>query len=202
MKALNAVLGLFLLLSIVACSRYELAPLEQNDVVLAFGDSLTAGVGVHQKQSYPAVLSELLNRKVVNAGVSGETTQQALKRLPALLANIQPKLVIILSGGNDFLQKLSVDKTKQNLSKMIELCQTFGAQVVLVGVPEKKLFADSAELYSELSARYQVPLEDDIIASLIMRPSMKSDYVHFNQQGYRALAEAVHKKLGQMGAIQ
>jgi len=185
-----------------ACSRYELTPLASTDVVLAFGDSLTSGVGVKPNQSYPAVLSTLLDRKVINAGVAGETSERGLARLKNLLVNNRPKLVILFSGGNDFLQNLSPQQTKQNLAKMIEISQKFGAQVLLVGVPEKKLFASSAELYSELSDSYQIPLEDDIVASLIVRPSMKSDYVHFNEQGYRALAQAIYKALKRSGAVE
>ncbi|MEA3405737.1 MAG: GDSL-type esterase/lipase family protein [Pseudomonadota bacterium] len=195
-------LVLLVMVFLSACSRYELQALDSNDVVLAFGDSLTLGVGVKPNQSYPAVLSKLLDRRVINAGVPGEISEKALQRLSELLVKHQPKLVILLSGGNDFLQALSPDQTKQNLAKMIELSQKDGAQVLLVGVPEKKLFADSAELYSQLSNEYQIPLEDDIVADLIMRPSMKSDYVHFNKQGYEALAEALYKKLIQAGAVE
>ena len=196
------VLSLLLTLAFMAgCERHNLQPVAQQSVILAFGDSLTAGMGVQKPDSYPAVLSRLVNRKVINAGLNGETTQQALTRLPMVLAEHNPKLVILFSGGNDFLRKVPVNQTKANLQQMIELIQQSGAEVLLVGVPEKKLFADSAELYAELSEENGVPLEDEIVANLMVRASMKSDFVHFNEKGYQALAEAIYQSLQTSGAI-
>jgi len=192
---------LFMLAFVAGCDRYTLQPVAQEDVILAFGDSLTAGKGVQQQHSYPAVLGRLANRNVINAGINGETTQQALARLPAVLAKFQPKLVILFSGGNDFLRKVPVHQTKANLQQMLELIQQSGASVLLVGVPEKKLFADSAELYTELSEDNAVPLQDEIVANLMVRASMKSDFVHFNEKGYHALAEAIYQSLISSGAL-
>lgn len=184
-----------------ACSKPELAELNNNATVLAFGDSLTFGYGVKPHQSYPAVLAQMTGLKVVNAGVSGETTQQGLKRLATELDKNQPTLVILLEGGNDVLRKVSEPQIKANLAQMIELIQSYGAQVVLIGVPEKKLFGSSLPLYEELADEYDLALEEDIIANLIKRPSMKSDFVHFNAKGYEALAAAVFELLQQHGAL-
>lgn len=188
--------------SLVACSgKPELKPLAPSDTVLAFGDSLTAGLGVSTDYAYPAVLQSLIGRTVINAGVSGELTEGGLKRFPDLLEKHDPQLVILLEGGNDILQNRSLESAKANLSAMIDLARIQGRDIVLVGVPKKSLFASTANLYVELAEEHQVPLEKSIIASLLKKPAMKSDSVHFNRAGYSALAEALQDLLTDSGAL-
>lgn len=196
-------LGLWLTFSLVlsGCRQPQLSLLQSEDVVLAFGDSLTAGYGVSLADAYPSKLQTLIGFTVVNAGVSGETTIAGLKRLPNVLQRYQPRLVILLEGGNDILRKQSKEHIHQNLKSMIELCRQAGADVLLVSVPGKNLFAGGLDLYRELSETFQIPLEDEVVTSLLLRPSMKSDYVHFNSQGYLALAKAIRDKLREAGAL-
>lgn len=198
---IHSVIMLFAAFTLVGCSQPELPLLSEDDVILAFGDSLTAGEGVSLSESYPSVLASLTGLKVVNAGVRGETTVQGLSRFAAEIKRHQPKLVVLLEGGNDVLRNRPEDEIEKNLALMIEYAQSKQVAVLLVGVPAKKLFSDSLPLYKQLAERYQVPLEEDIVADLVVRPSMKSDYVHFNSQGYAALAEAIHHKLIAHGAL-
>lgn len=184
-----------------ACSRPQLQPLNPSDKILAFGDSLTEGYGVPRQQSYPSVLSQILNRPVINSGISGETTTEGLQRFSSLLDEHSPKLVILIEGGNDFLQNIPAGKTLENLRKMIQEAKNRNIDVLLVGVPPKKLFAGSHELYDTLADELNIPLEDDIIPSLLLRPSMKSDYVHFNAKGYNELAQTIANNLQDLGAI-
>lgn len=184
-----------------ACGGQGLQPLSDDAVILAFGDSLTAGNGVSQQQAYPAVLERLSGRTVINAGVSGEVTSEGVQRLPSLLRQHQPDLVILLEGGNDILQNKSMASAKDNLSQMIELSRQQGASVLLVGVPKKSLFASTAEFYAELADEHGVPLQSKVIGSLLKMPSMKSDSVHFNAAGYEALATAIYEKLDDIGAL-
>ncbi|MDG6773168.1 arylesterase [Thiomicrorhabdus sp. ZW0627] len=196
---LSLVLASFL--SLVGCSDPKLPPLASDAKILAFGDSLTEGVGVDPSQSYPAVLARLSGRKVINAGLSGETTAQGLKRLPKLLEQHQPDLLILLEGGNDVLRNVPPDAVESNLGMMIRMAQIKGVPVLLVGVPEKGVFPSTADWYASLSDEYEVPLEEDTVADLVGRLTMKSDYVHFNEAGYQALAEAIFKKLKEAGAL-
>jgi len=189
-------------MGISACSSPQLNKLQDGDVILAFGDSLTYGYGVKPPQSYPAVLQELTGFKVINAGISGETTAQGLARLEQTLEQHQPKLVILLEGGNDLLRKVTEQQIYTNLRQMVQLIRQSGAEVMLVGVPEKKLFGSSLPLYEELADELEIPLEDDIVPSLMKRPSMKSDYVHFNAQGYKELALAVYEVMLESGAVE
>lgn len=189
------------LLVLGACGNDRLAELPDDAVLLAFGDSLTAGNGVSEAEAYPAILRSLTGMTVINAGISGEVTSEGLARLPDLLNQHSPDLVILLEGGNDILQNRSMSEAKANLARMIELSRNSGAAVVLIGVPRKSLFASTAEIYQELAEEYEVPLEGGIVGSLLKKPSMKSDAVHFNAAGYRALAEAVFELLEDAGAL-
>ena len=132
------------LLCLNSCADPELKPVPKEGVILAFGDSLTAGYGADESKDYPSVLSELSGRTVINAGVSGETTDQGLERLPGVLSQAKPDLLILLEGGNDILRSYDLAATKQNLGAMIELAHERGIQVVLLGVPGKNLFLSIA----------------------------------------------------------
>lgn len=180
----------------------KLTPIPEDGVILAFGDSLTAGVGAGgPAHSYPSVLAELSGRRVVNAGVSGEVTAAGLARLADTLLRVGPNVVILLEGGNDILRKVPRKSAKENLAAMIEMAQRQGVEIVLIGVPEFNLFGGAADIYAELAREYQLVYAEDIIASLMLKGSHKSDTIHFNKKGYRVLAEAVYELLVEHGAL-
>ncbi len=197
--------SLFLLASCIflyACSEsLSLTPLSQDDVILAFGDSLTVGVGASESYSYPVVLAQLSGLEVIASGVSGEETAQGLLRLPQVLDDVQPTLVVLLEGGNDILRNRNKHQIKNNIASMIELMQARGIDVILVGVPEKKLFSDAAPFYAELADEYQLVLMEDVLSDLLRDNNYKSDAVHLNQKGYRVLAESIYALLVKFGAL-
>ena len=110
----------------------QISPLGNNDIVLAFGDSLTFGTGAAPAESYPAQLETLIRRKVVNAGVPGEVSADGLQRLPDVLEEVNPKLMILCHGGNDLLQKLNEASAAANVRAMIQLAKNKGIGVVLI----------------------------------------------------------------------
>ncbi len=186
----------------MACSgEGDLKKLNADATILAFGDSLTLGVGANDEDAYPQKLEKLINLKVVNAGVSGEATAEGLQRLGAELDRYSPQLVILLEGGNDILRNYNLAQTKQNLAKMIEEIQSRNMQLILVGVPEKNIFSDSADLYQELSEQYNLVFDEKIIASLLKKQRYKSDPIHFNALGYEKLAERLREILDENGAL-
>jgi len=187
---------------LVGCDRPKLELIKSDGVILAFGDSLTEGVGTTKQYSYPTVLGDLSGRRIINSGVSGETSEEGLRRLPSELARISPDLLILIEGGNDILQNLGHADTKENLAAMIELAKSRGVPVVLVGIPEKKLFSSSAPFYKELAEQYQLVFDGTLIGSLQRSSELKSDHVHFNKNGYRKMAESIYKLLRNNGALQ
>jgi len=198
------ILTILLILALVTlggCERAQLERVPADGTILAFGDSLTLGVGATAATSYPTILAQLCDRPVVNGGVSGETTTQGAKRLPLLLAKTQPELLLLLEGGNDILRNTDPAQIKHNLATMIEHAQSMGIQVVLIAVPEKNLFSSQALFYSELADNYHLVLIDDLIADLFRTPTYKSDAIHFNAQGYRVLAEQIYSVLKENGAL-
>lgn len=170
-----------------------IAPLPEDAIVLAFGDSLTYGTGAGSGESYPEVLAALLGRTVINAGVPGETSAQGLRRLPDVLAEYEPDLVILCHGGNDFLRRLDRQQLAANLEAMVALIHDSGAEVVVVGVPQFGLLLKTAPLYDQLAETYHLPYEGDIITDLLGDRDLKSDTVHPNAAGYRQLAEALFR---------
>jgi acyl-CoA thioesterase-1 len=183
----------FSILFFTGCdSGPSIEPFNQESVVLAFGDSLTHGTGASTGQSYPDVLSELLGRQVINVGIPGEISSAGLKRLPAVLDEYNPTLVILCHGGNDFLRKLDQATTNSNLDAMVTLIRSHGADVVLVGVPKFGFGLQVPELYSQIADKYTIPLQKEILVDLLSDNNMKSDAIHPNATGYRLMAEAIY----------
>jgi lysophospholipase L1-like esterase len=195
---------LVLILLSIACGSKEakLSPLPADAVILAFGDSITFGTGAAPGQSYPDVLQKSLKRKIINAGVPGETSEQGLKRLPTALAEARPKLVILCHGGNDILRRLDPDLTAKNITEMIKLIRDQGAEAVLIGVPRPKLVLSTAPFYKKISEKTGAPLEEEILLTILTTRELKADYIHPNAEGYIRLAAAIESLLRRYGAIQ
>ncbi len=182
-------------------SSPKVAKLAAADVVLAFGDSLTYGTGAKAEESYPAVLSRLLGRSVVRAGVPGEQTAGGLQRLPGALDEHQPRLVIVCLGGNDMLRKGSREATEANLRAMLKEIRGRGLDAVLVGVPAPGLITSAPDFYEKLAREFGIPYEGKVVTSVLYKPELKSDPIHPNADGYRRMAEAIAKLLRDAGAV-
>ena len=151
------------ILTLAACGkrRNRAQALPKGSTVLALGDSLTYGYGAAPAAAYPVQLAGLTGWKVINGGVSGDTTADTLARLPGLMQQ-QPKLVIISIGGNDFLRKLPESITRANIGKIIQTVQAANVPAVLVAIPHfttGALFGNLSDhpLYQEIAEQYRIP---------------------------------------------
>lgn len=190
--------------ALTACSKTAPhAALPEGSTILALGDSLTAGYGADAEAAYPAVLAGFTGWQVINGGVSGNTSAQALARLPALMRR-QPQLVLVSIGGNDFLRKVPEADTRSNIRQIVQQIKAAGVPAVLVAVPyftTGALFGRLSEhpMYEELAAELNVPLLKGAWAEVLGDKKLKSDQIHANAQGYRVFAEKMWAFLKQQG---
>ena len=196
---LLAIIAVFIL---AACQKPASMPvLAKSDVVVAFGDSITFGTGAESRESYPAVLEQMIGRRVVNAGVPGEVTAEGLSRLPQILDQEKPALLILCHGGNDNLRRLGREQAANNIREMILLARQRGVTVVLIAVPALGLSVSPEPLYRDIAKELKITLEEKTLSSILADSSLKSDLIHPNAAGYRHLAEAVATLLKTSGAI-
>ena len=197
-----------LLVTLAGCGRDKKTaqPVQPGSTVLALGDSLTFGTGASTETSYPAVLAGLTGWNVVNAGVPGDTSAQALARLPALLAEHQPKLVIVSIGGNDFLRKLPESDTRAHVHAICKQSLDAGAQVLLVAVPRATVAAALGQmtdhaLYAEVSKDLKIPLQREAWGEVLAQPDLRADAVHANARGYAQFARSVQGTAAAVGLL-
>ena len=176
---------------------------DARPIIVCFGDSLTAGYGADPGQSYPDDLQERLDAagyryRVVNAGVSGNTTKDGLERLPRVVAR-RPATVVLEFGGNDGLRGLPLAQTEQNLAAMIQALQGAGAKVALAGItlpPQygPEYIARFNAMYPALAKRFRVPFLAFLLQDVYgTAGDMQADGIHATAQGNRQVAVNVQK---------
>ena len=190
---------------LAGCGRRRFRKLVAGDAILAVGDSLTAGFGAPKGADYPAQLAQILGHKVINGGVSGDTSAQAVARLPDLLVQ-KPKLVVVSIGGNDFLQRQPESGTRENIRKMVADIRATGVPAVLVAIPHFTTgvllgMVSEHPLYAELANELDVPLLQGAWAEILGDKDLKSDAVHANAAGYRLFAEKLAGFLKKLGLV-
>ena len=202
----------FLLLTAVALAACgKKAPkhsaLPRGSAVLALGDSLTYGYGANPTESYPARLAELTGWAITNGGVSGDTSAQALARLPELLREHTPRLVIISIGGNDFLRRQPENETRTNIRAIIQACKAAGAETLLVGVPGVGVgaalgYPGDHPLYADLAKAENVPYYANGWSQILGKDALKSDQIHPNAAGYAEFARGLTAYLKENGWLR
>lgn len=186
-------------LLLAGCGRKPLRarPVPPGAVVLALGDSLTHGTGATPETAYPAVLAGLTGWRVINAGVPGDTSAQALARLPALLQAHQPALVLLGIGGNDFLRRLPEAETRANVRAAIAQVRATDAQLLLIAMPRPSLAAaftgslTDHPLYGEIAEELKLPLHRQGWSEVLADESLRADALHANARGYEAFAQGL-----------
>ena len=170
--------------------------------ILVFGDSLSAAYGIRPEQGWVALLTQRLESQgygyqIVNASVSGETSDGGLERLPRALQLHQPGIVILELGANDGLRGLPVNATRDNLAAMVRLAQAAGARVLLVGLRMPPNYGprytdEFAHIFPALAEQYRVPLVPFLLEKVALNPEMmQADGLHPNAQGEPAILETL-----------
>jgi acyl-CoA thioesterase-1 len=187
---------------IAACSaKPKEQALPAGSQVLALGDSLTHGAGVTREQAWPDLLARKTGWVVVNGGVNGDTTEEALRRLPGLLDQQNPVLVLVTLGGNDMLRNIPEQQTIANLEQILTLIKAHGAKPVLLATPSpspmRAVFQNlsAPDFYRKVAEAQHVPLIEAAIADVLSDPTLKVDALHPNAEGHVRLAEKIYKEL-------
>ncbi len=189
--------ALIVFILLVGCSKASnIKNLDSRGTnIICLGDSLTEGFGAEQGQDYPSILSGYLGRKVINAGVSGDTTRDVLKRIEKDVLEQDPRMVIVILGGNDFLQKLSEEETFRNLEKIVDLIQSAGAAVTLGEVRTGLLNDSYLSGFKNLARKKRTLLIPNILKGIIGRPELMSDPIHPNTKGYAVMAKRIYREI-------
>lgn len=184
----------------------------QEGVIVVLGDSLSAGYQLPAAAAWPALLEQQLhqsgeNYRVVNAGISGDTTAGGLSRLPTLLSKYHPDLLIVELGANDGLRGLSLEQARSNLARILELALAADSRVLLVGMQIPLNFGPRysqqfRQMFPELAEQYGVALMPFLFVSIHDQPEMfLPDMLHPNEAGQRVLMVDVFKNLLEHGLI-
>lgn len=174
---------------------------DPRPVIVAFGDSLTAGLGAEPGESYPDFLQKDLDQRgakyrVVNAGVSGDTTTDGLERVQTVIA-LKPATVIVEFGGNDGLRGLPVETTRANLNQIIQDLRKAGAKIVLAGMTLPPNYGPEyihafEAVYKDLARQYRLPLIPFLLAGVGGNAAlMQRDGIHPTGEGNRKVAANV-----------
>ena len=181
----------------------EASPAQQDGLtILAFGDSLTEGFGVEADENYPSILERKLRAdgyevRVINGGISGETSSAALARLDWML-NTEPDIVIVETGANDALRGVDLGLTRQNLDEIVGRFSDSGAVVIVAGL---QIIQNLGEEYTtEFSAMYPAVADnhDAILIPFVLEgvaadPALNQpDFIHPNAEGYVVMVDHIY----------
>jgi acyl-CoA thioesterase I len=187
--------------SLPAVAPVDVAATDPRPLLVCYGDSLTAGLGTEPGESYPDDLQGLLDAqgykyRVVNQGISGDTTKDGLDRIERVMAR-HPQVVVVEFGGNDGLRGLPLEQTQANISAMIERLQKSGAEVALAGItlpPDygQDYIARFNAMYTGMAKTYKVRLLPFLLQDVYGVPGdMQEDHIHATAKGNKQVAANV-----------
>ncbi len=177
----------------------------KGETVLILGDSLSYGTGANAGEDYPTLLAKSTGWNVINEGIPGDTTTGGLERLPNLLEQHQPKLLIVELGGNDLLHQTSPSKIVSNLKVILSQAKKQGVKTILVAIPEfsplKAAVGNLSDhpLYEKLAKETATPLIADVFSDVLSDRDLKADQIHPNALGYIEVGNKMAQALKQWG---
>ena len=201
----NLIFRFIFFIGMIAAAFPAIVLSEEKPVILAFGDSLTAGWGVNEEENYPSLLqmkiaSAGFSHKVVNAGVSGDTTAGGVRRIRWLMKH-KPEIVILALGANDGLRGQPADEMRRNLETMIRICREHSARILLAGMKALPNYGEDymrefESVFPELAKKYSLEFLPFLLEGVAgVREHTHPDGLHPVASGYRIVADLVWERL-------
>ena len=185
-----------LILFLAGCSNsVKYADTARSGPVVILGDSLAEGVFVKPEENFVSVLSQRLNVEIVNLGQKGITTAESLPRVKEEVLPLDPSLVIIELGGNDYLQKVDPAETRANLQSMVDQLHAEKIPILMLGVRGGLMDDKFDDMFSELVAENELAYVSDILDGILTSPGLRVDSVHPNKEGHIVIADRVEPVL-------
>ena len=165
-----------------------------GDSIIAFGDSLIEGVGATPGKDLVSQLSKKIGEPIINLGISGNTTAQGLARVDRV-AEYKPQVVLVLLGGNDYLQKVPKEETFKNLETIVSRIQNTGAVVVLLGI-QGGVFTDPYNTeFESLAQKKGAVYVSNVLEGLVGNSRYMSDAIHPNDVGYSKIVDRIYPEV-------
>ncbi len=178
------------------CTNTDIANLDSRGKnVICFGDSITQGFGAAAGQDYPTLLNQMTRFHIINAGIEGDTSGGALKRLKTDVLDREPLLVVIEFGANDFLTRVPLEETVSNMQKLITQVQAAGAMVAIADVSSPEIMGYMTRELQRLARQHKAIYIPRILDGIITNPKLKSDPFHPNAEGYKIIASRMYRAL-------
>lgn len=195
--------AIFSLVAVAVIAGYLLYPTKleirnaepQGENIICFGDSLTYGTGASAGMDYPSQLAGLIGLEVINAGIPGDTTTDALMRLERDVLSQSPRIVLITLGGNDLKNRVQAEEAFDNLKIIIEAIQERGALIVMGGIDIPLFGRGFGQRYEQLCADTGVLLIPNIYEDIFGHQDLMSDPIHPNDKGYQIMAERFYETI-------
>jgi len=188
-------LAIVILLAVLGCAPRVANVDSTGTTIVCFGDSITEGAGAARGEDYPSVLADMVSLPVINAGVGANTTTDALARIETDVFDHDPKMVIILLGGNDFLKKVPKAKTVANMEQIAGRVRKAGA-IPVIAVVKIGLVGDFyTREFKRIARENGAVFIPDIMKGILTDPKLKYDYIHPNAAGYQIIAERIYKAI-------
>jgi lysophospholipase L1-like esterase len=166
--------------------------------IVMLGDSLVEGVGATAGRELPVLVGDRIGHTVVNAGHRGDTASAALARLDSDVLSRDPRLVIVLVGGNDFLRRVPRETTFEALDTIVGRLRARGAAVVIVAVSLGLVSDQYSDLYDSLARRTDSALVPDVLGGILGHGELMADQIHPNDRGYAIMADRIAPAVRQL----
>lgn len=205
---MNRFVLLLLTTLLAGCSQPKHEAIPAGATVLILGDSVSFGTGANKGEDYPTLLAARTGWNVINAGIPGDTSSGGLERIPDLLEEHAPKLVLVELGGNDFLQQQSQQQTANNLKAILSEIKAKNTPAALIAVPSFNPVAAALgnlsddPLYVKVGEETQTPVIEDVLSDVLAKNTLKSDPIHPNAVGYKKLEEGLAEALESLGFLR